>query len=165
MVAAPRRPWRPVLAAVAAGVVIAAGISGVAWWQHRSGTAPVAGTRVEAPLSPLSTGGSGDGTVQMTERDGRTRMTFAVHDLPRTGRNDFYYAWLLDPATNKMLALGVVDPDGRASFDLADALVASYSAIDVSLEADDGDPAHSATSVLRGSYEPDQITTAEGKPR
>jgi hypothetical protein len=58
-----------------------------------------------------------------------------------------------------------VGQDGSASFDLDDALVASYSAVDVSLETNDGDPAHSATSVLRGSYEPDQITTAEGKPR
>jgi len=31
-------------------------------------------------------------------------------------------------------------------------LVASYSAIDVSLEADDGNPGHSVTSVLRATY-------------
>ena len=50
-----------------------------------------------------------------------------------------------------------------ATFDLDDALVTSYSAVDVSLETDDGDPAHSVTSVLRGTYEPEKITTAEGK--
>jgi hypothetical protein len=90
-------------------------------------------------------------------------MTFAVHGLPRATTGEFYYAWLLDPSTNKMHALGVVDSDTGATFDLDDTLVASYSAVDVSLETDDGDPAHSITSVLRGGYEPDQITTAEGK--
>ena len=44
-------------------------------------------------------------------------------------------------------------PPGRvATFEIPESLVASYSAIDVSLEADDGDPAHSVTSVLRATY-------------
>ena len=51
-----------------------------------------------------------------------------------------------------MLPLGQVGPNGSASFDLDNALLDSYSAIDVSLEDDDGDPGHSVTSVLRGSY-------------
>jgi hypothetical protein len=97
----------------------------------------------------------------MVEDGGRTRMTVAVHDLPAATSGEFYYAWLLDPDTNKMLALGLVDPDTGATFELDDALVASYSAVDVSLETDDGDPQHSVTSVLRGTYEPDQITTTE----
>ena len=60
-----------------------------------------------------------------------------------------------------MLALGLVDPDTGATFELDDGLVASYSAVDVSLETDDGDPQHSVTSLLRGTYEPEQITTTE----
>jgi anti-sigma-K factor RskA len=91
-------------------------------------------------------------------------MTLAVHDLPRPTAGEFYYAWLLDPATDKMLALGLVSPGRDMTVELDDALVASYSAIDVSLEDDDGDPAHSVTSVLRGTYQPDQITTTERKP-
>ncbi|HRD62933.1 MAG TPA: anti-sigma factor, partial [Nocardioides sp.] len=154
----PVRRSRGVLLAVAAAVVVGLGIAGVAWWQHDD---VPAGRGVEAALSPLSVAEPGDGSVQMVEHDGRTRMTLAVHDLPQATDGEFYYAWLLDPSTNKMLALGLVDPDHGATFDLDDALVASYSAVDVSLEADDGDPAHSVTSVLRGSYEPDQITTSE----
>jgi anti-sigma-K factor RskA len=158
-----RRRWQPVLA-VAAVLVLAAGVGGVIW-QRSGDDSPVAGREVEASLRPLAGDEAGDGNVRMVEHDGRTTMTFDLHDLPSTSRDDFYYAWLLDPSTNKMLALGLVGRDGSASFDLDDALVASYSAVDVSLESNDGDPAHSATSVLRGSYEPDQITTAEGKPR
>ena len=120
---------------------------------------------VEAALAPLSTAEAGDGSVRMREHDGTTRMTVSVHDLPRAQVGQFYYAWLLDPASNKMLALGLVDADAGATFDVDDALVASYSAVDVSLEADDGDPAHSVTSVLRGTYELDQFTTTERNTR
>jgi len=42
-----------------------------------------------------------------------------------------------------------VDPGSGASIDLDDALVTSYFAVDVSLQADDGDAAHSVTSLLR----------------
>ena len=61
--------------------------------------------------------------------------------------------WLLDPATNKMLPLGLVAPGGTATFRIDAGLVADYHAVDISLEADDGDPAHSVTSVLRGAYD------------
>jgi anti-sigma-K factor RskA len=160
----PARRWRSAVA-VAAAVVLAAGLTGAVLARNDgAGTAPVA-RGVDASLTPLSPDESGEGTVRMVEHDGRTRMTFALDDLPSTSSDDFYYAWLLDPSTNKMLALGLVGSGDRASFDLDDALVASYSAVDVSLESNDGDPAHSATSVLRGSYEPNQITTAEGKTR
>lgn len=152
------RRRRGTLLAVAAAVVVAVGITGAVWWSSEDGTS---GAGIEATLTPLSVAEPGDGSVRMVEHGGRTRMSLAVHDLPAATSGEFYYAWLLDPSTNKMLALGLVDSDTGATFDLDDDLVASYSAVDVSLEADDGDPAHSVTSVLRGSYEPDQITTSE----
>jgi hypothetical protein len=158
----PARHRRRTVLAVAAAAVVALGAGGAVWWHSStSGGSPSSpGSAIEAPLSPLSSAGSGHGEVQMVEDGGLTRMTIDVRDLPQATSGEFYYAWLLDPTTNKMLALGLVDPRSGSSFDVADSLVASYSAVDVSLEADDGDPAHSVTSVLRGTYEPDQITTA-----
>jgi hypothetical protein len=153
---APRR-HRGALLAAAAAVVLALGVTGAVWW--RSDDAPAGAPGIEASLTPLSVAVPGEGSVRMVEHDGRTRMTLAVRDLPRAASGEFYYAWLLDPASNKMLALGLVDPGGGATFEVDDRLVAAYSAVDVSLESDDGDPAHSVTSVLRGTYEPDQITT------
>ena len=153
-----RRRRYSALLAVAAALVLAVGVTGAVWWRSDD---PGPRTGVEATLAPLSGAEPGDGRVRMTEHDGRTRMTFAVRDLPRASTGEFYYAWLLDPDSNKMLALGLVDADTGATFEIDDALVASYSAVDVSLETDDGDPEHSVTSVLRGTYEPDQITTAE----
>ena len=88
----------------------------------------------------------------MTEDGGRTSMTIRTQDLPAAKDGQFYYAWLLDPTTNKMLPLGQVGPSGTASFEVSDTLLAAYSSVDVSLEDDDGDPQHSPTSVLRASY-------------
>jgi Anti-sigma-K factor rskA len=90
----------------------------------------------------------------MDNRDDIAVMTFETHDLPRAKRGQFYYAWLLNPETNKMLPLGQIGPGGEASFEVPLTLLTRYGAIDVSLEDDDGDPGHSVTSVLRGAYDP-----------
>jgi len=79
-------------------------------------------------------------------------MTVETRDLPKIGRGEFYEAWLFNPNTQKMLALGVVGPAGTASFEVPDSLVGRYQVVDVSLERDDGDPGHSVTSVLRAKY-------------
>jgi Anti-sigma-K factor rskA len=105
----------------------------------------------DVPLAPVE--GSGSGTVAMVADGARTRMTLTTADLPGTDDSTYYYAWLLDPKTNKMLPLGQVDPRAPTSFDLDRSLVEAYGAVDVSVEHDDGDPAHSADSVLRGAYE------------
>ncbi len=144
----PRRGLR--ILAVAAAMVVVAGL-GV-------GVGTVVADRDDAPPSPQQTAtleavtGDGSGEVSMTEDDGRTRMTIRTQDLPAANQGQFYYAWLLDPATNKMLPLGQVGPSGTASFEVSDTLLAAYSAVDVSLEDDDGDPQHSPTSVLRATY-------------
>ena len=85
-------------------------------------------------------------------RDNAVKMTVETRDLPKAGKGQFYEAWLFNPETQKMLALGVVGPTGKASFDVADSLVGRYQVVDVSLERDDGNPAHSVTSVLRARY-------------
>ena len=80
------------------------------------------------------------------------RMTVETHGLPTIGQGQFYEAWLFNPKTQKMLALGLVGPGGKASFEVPDSLVGRYQVVDVSLERDDGDPGHSVTSVLRAKY-------------
>jgi Anti-sigma-K factor rskA len=142
------RGLRVLVAAAALVVATGLGAAGQSWLSGRDDARPVADRN--ATLEPIS--GTGTGTVSMHESDGRTSMTISTHDLPSAGKGRFYYAWLLDPTTNKMLPLGQVGPSGRASFEVSDGLLAAYSAVDVSLENDDGDPQHSPTSVLRASY-------------
>ena len=109
-----------------------------------------AGSTVSAVLKPVE--GSARGTVSMTDEGTSAVMQIEADDLPALRAGQFYYAWLLDPATNKMLPLGQVGPGGTASFEVTPDLLAAYSAVDVSLERDDGDPAHSPRSVLRAVY-------------
>ncbi|WP_051552105.1 anti-sigma factor [Nocardioides sp. URHA0020] len=147
-----RRPRRrTVLAAVAAVVVLvaAATCTGLLLRSTDEPAAPPAYAQVR--LQPVT--GSGTGTVTMQPDGHRTLMTLSTAGLPDAGAHRYYYAWLLDPGTNKMLPLGQVRADGTASFDVTSGLVDAYAAVDVSVERDDGDPAHSPTSVLRGSYE------------
>ncbi|HET7474944.1 MAG TPA: anti-sigma factor [Dermatophilaceae bacterium] len=105
-----------------------------------------------AQLSAVA-GSTGQGTVTMAaSADDGTRMTLTTKGLRPAGDGKFYYAWLFDPATNKMLALGVVGPDGNATFTVDSSILSRYHAVDVSLQDDNGNPAHSALSVLRGRY-------------
>jgi hypothetical protein len=139
---------------VAAALVIAAGAGAVVLnREDQHPGSPVA--ERTATLEPVDPGVVGpSGKVSMATYATRvTQMRVDTVDLPTPPRGDFYYVWLLDPASNKMLPLGQVVSGHRASFDVPASLVAAYSALDVSLESDDGDPGHSVTSVLRASYD------------
>lgn len=59
--------------------------------------------------------------------------------------------WLLDLERDRMVALGVLGDSGRGRLTVPDGVrVGDDPEVDVSLEPDDGDPAHSGESVLRG---------------
>lgn len=142
---------RLTLLAAAAALAVAAVLTGV-FWPSGDDEAPSPPAAVRsATLEPVE--GDGSGTVSMrSQPGGPAQMVIETSGLPDPDQGEFYYAWLLDPETNKMLPLGQVRPDGSSTFDVDDSLIGSYSAIDVSLEQDDGDPQHSPISVLRASY-------------
>jgi hypothetical protein len=88
----------------------------------------------------------------MAGDDGDRRMTVTTDHLPALRPGQYYEVWLLDPNAGTVFPVGVLPPDGEARFTLPASVVGRYQAIDVSLEADDGDPAHSKHSLLRGRY-------------
>ncbi len=142
-----RRPtrWR-VVAAAAAAVVLLAGVA-AAVVRTTSGPPTVATavlSRLEAPASA-----SGRVTVTLTGRVDHMHLT--TSGLPAASPGHFYEVWLLQPATLKMLPLGVLPPSGQGDFQVATSIMAHYSAVDVSLQADDGNPTHSKVSALRGT--------------
>lgn len=147
------RGWLRPLGLVAAAAALVVGTVAVTNQLDRSDAPPttVAAPEQSADLEPVE--GKGSGRVVMAEDPNRAvRMTVETRDLPKTRGGQFYYVWLFNPATQKMLPLGVIGPGGTASFEVPDSLVGRYQVVDVSLEDDDGDPGHSVTSVLRATY-------------
>jgi anti-sigma-K factor RskA len=73
------------------------------------------------------------------------------HGMPPSGPDDYYEAWLAD-ARGRMVSMGTfrVGRDGAVDVHMAVAVdVSRYRFVDVSLEPNDGDPAHSDRSVMR----------------
>lgn len=151
-----RARWQRPALMLAAAAVLVAGTAGIATQLASSESTPPPEAPIAVPtrtVELLPVEGSGRGQVQMADTSGDVvEMTIDTEDLPTLPAGEFYYAWLLDPETNKMLPLGQIGPGGMAKFELPVTLISKYSAIDISLEYDDGDPEHSITSVLRAAY-------------
>ena len=148
----PPRRWRTAGLVAAAVVLVAAGAGLATVLDPEEPDAREPAAVAETRLQGVGRV-DGRGQVTMTGTD-VARMTVETTDLPRPGAGDYYYVWLLDPDTNKMLPVGQVEAEGSTTFHLPLTLLERYSAIDVSLERDDGDPGHSVTSVLRADYRP-----------
>jgi hypothetical protein len=139
-----RRPLIGLAAALALALVAAAVLlwTGPLRPDRPGGTVPLAGVGAVAA----------SGQASMAGDDGDRRMTVTTDDLPALRPGQYYEVWLLDPNAGTVFPVGVLPPDGEARFTLPASVVGRYQAIDVSLEADDGDPAHSKHSLLRGRY-------------
>jgi hypothetical protein len=139
-----RRPLVGLAAALALAVVAAAVLwTGGPWRPDRPDrTVPLAGVGAVAASGRASM--SGDG--------GDRAMTVSADGLPAPGPREYYEVWLLDADAGTVFPVGVLPPDGEGRFTLPASVVGRYQAIDVSLEADDGDPTHSKRSLLRGRY-------------
>lgn len=138
------------IGAVAAAVALFAAGTTVGHHGGR-GSNPPAGALVSAPLRPLNAPDAAGGQVTVGRSGSQVIVDIHTSGLPSPGPDRFYEAWLLDPATNKMMAMGVLPPAGSSTFEVAGQLVHGYSAVDISLQANNGDPAHSNTSVLRAT--------------
>jgi len=150
VVAAPRRtppratPWRrPLLAGAAALLTAAAAVAVVVG--VRGAAAP---SEVSGPLVAL---GQAEATGEVVLSAGTDRRSLVVDTSGLPEADGFYEVWLLDLEHGRMVALGALDDDGRGSLTVPEGVrLGDYPEVDVSLEPDDGDPAHSGDSVLRG---------------
>ena len=71
--------------------------------------------------------------------------------MPPSGAHDYYEAWLQD-SEGRMISMGTfrVKRDGSLDTQMPVAVdLSRYDLVDVSLEPDDGNPAHSGRSVMR----------------
>lgn len=141
---------RRLLGLASAGV--AAGLVGLA-----VALAPIGGdpavVLASAELAPLQDDVA-PATARVTDADGERVVELALPDL-ETPAGTHLEVWLLDPDGSDPLPLGVLASDGRHT--VAPGVdLSSRSVLDVSLEPDDGDPAHSGHSLLRGDLVPVQ---------
>ena len=130
-----------VAASLAAGIAIGAGTVALV---TRDGSEAVLAT----DLTPLDgRDASGRASVLATPDGERLRV---VLDAPETDEG-YYEVWLLEPAVERMVQVGVVRT-GTTTLALPEGLdLAEYPIVDVSLEPLDGDPTHSGVSVARGA--------------
>jgi anti-sigma-K factor RskA len=133
---------------VAAAVLALAVVGGVVATRSNPTSAPLAAV---ASLEHLDAPASAVGHVSVHATSAELVMIVTTTGLPVLQANHFYEVWLLAPTTNKMLPLGVLSVTGRSTFTISRPLMSQFSAIDISLQDNDGRPQHSKTSVLRGT--------------
>lgn len=132
-------------------VMLVIGIAGgllIAGGDDSETRAPGASDLMLSRIDDGPSGASGSVLVAADERQARLQ----VSGLEPNGSGRFYELWLLDE-DGRMIALGAfqVGADGRADVELPMPVPPSrYRYFDISLQEDNGDPAHSGISVLRG---------------
>jgi anti-sigma-K factor RskA len=145
----PALSLRPLPATALAVALLALGVvAGLAIGDGDSGAPP---TTADLSLSRIDDGPRGASGEVLVAGDG-AQATLDVAGLDPSAPNRFYELWLLDD-DGRMIALGSfqVGDDGQAQVELPIPVEPSrYRYFDVSLQEDNGDPAHSGVSVLRG---------------
>ncbi|MEU6003513.1 anti-sigma factor [Streptomyces sp. NPDC047197] len=142
---------RPAVLLAAACLVAGAALgSGATWWQLHDGEGEATRTGTASALAPLAAGDA-QGQARLKEAQGpRRQLHIDVSGLPRT--DGYFEVWLMDPTHKKLIAVGVLDPNGSATLPLPRGVdLADYPLVDVSDQAYNGSPAHSGKSVVRGS--------------
>lgn len=152
----PGRRWRlptlslrPAPAAALASLLLAIGLGAGLLIGDGGSDAPSGGP--DLVLSRIDDGPAGaHGEVALASDERRAQLEIGGLDPSDAGH--FYELWLLDD-DGKMIALGSfrVGAEGEAEVDLPLPVEPDrYQYFDVSLQEDNGDPAHSGVSVLRG---------------
>ena len=104
------------------------------------------------PVEPA--GGSAHGTATILAHGGRAR--FIVRGLKPNANGGFYELWLMNSADD-LVSLGSFRVPASGKADVTVPLPADpdgFAALDISAEPADGNPAHSASSVLRAPLKP-----------
>jgi len=147
----PRRRRGIAVTAGALAVGLLAGVGLGAWWQA-SRLDPSGVVVADATLEAFPGWPGAAGTAVVEERpDGLRQVAVTVDEAVGAEAGDgLREVWLLRTDGSGLISIGyLTGAEGR--FDLPRGLdLADYAIVDVSAEDDDGDPAHSADSIVRG---------------
>ena len=142
-----RRRRTLLVGAAAATVGLLVGSVATALVVRRS---PATTVVARAELAPLPNQ-TATGTAVLSREGSAEVLSVAVPDLPASPTT-FYEVWLLTPDASRLVSLGVLGPGDRGTFELPAGLdLHAYRVVDVSAEPLDGNPAHSADSIVRGT--------------
>lgn len=141
----PRRRRLTTLFALAAAVALIAGAA-VTWSVVRP-TAP--NEIAAAALAPLPAHPAASGAAQVVETtDGRRVVDVELSD--DEVESGYREVWLLSADATRLVSLGVLE-GASGTFTVPDDVdLRDYVLVDISQEQDDGDPAHSGDSIVRG---------------
>jgi Anti-sigma-K factor rskA, C-terminal len=138
------RTWWIAGAAAAVGLVL----GGIVTTSLPS-TTPSGELVAQATLDPFDDSGL-TGTAKIEQTSDGARLRIDAAGLPPV-EDGYYEVWMATGDTTTMVAIGTLNPGEPAEFVLpAGMAVGDFPVVDVSVEHFDGDPGHSATSVLRG---------------
>lgn len=141
--ALPQRPatrWWMIAAALVVG--IAAGIIGSTLVSRPDEPQVLA----EAVLEPFPDWPA-SGSARVEENADGSREVVVDLSAPTGGLRE---VWLIDPDTSGLVSLGLLSGTSGTFSIPADLDLSRYSVVDVSDEPDDGNPAHSGDSIVRG---------------
>jgi Anti-sigma-K factor rskA len=148
----PRRRAVPTWLAVAAGVALGVGGTGVAVSLIEALDSDETGEAVVATAELDPFGDRGTPGVAEVRSAGEDRVLHIRVD-ERTAGEGFREVWLLDAETGRLVSLGVLNGT-ESTFALPDGLeLSEYPVVDVSREPFDGDPGHSTDSIARGELD------------
>jgi hypothetical protein len=143
-----KRPRWLAPVAVAAGLLVIAGSVSIgrSLGQASAPTTVAVATLKTLPGAPSSASGSAS-----LQQSGNTR-TLVVETAGLADPQGFYEVWLMSPDDKGLVSLGTMSGgQTQATFQIPSGLpLAVYTNVDISDEPVDGNPAHSAVSLLRG---------------
>lgn len=138
------RPWMWVLAASTALVLVLAVGAAVT-----GALTPTETQMASATLAALPDHPGAVGTVQIDESADGARVLDLTLESPSKTKG-YREVWLMTADATGLISLGVLDGD-RGTFTVPrDVDLDQYRLVDVSVEPNDGNPAHSGDSIVRG---------------
>ena len=144
-----RSRWHAVVAVAAGLLVIAGSVAiGRTLAQGPTPTTVAVATLTTLPGAPNNASGSAS-----LQQQGNSRIV-EVNTEGLANPQGFFEVWLMSPDDSGLVSLGTMSGgQTRASFPVPDGLpLAIYTSVDISDEPIDGNPAHSAVSLLRGQF-------------
>ncbi|MGW3866652.1 anti-sigma factor [Streptomyces sp. NPDC005047] len=137
-----------ILAACTALLGAATG-STITWWVTRDSGSTSSAVADGKRLDSLQA--SSAGYAQLSRDSGHRTLSIRVKGLPAT--SGYFEVWLMDSTHTKLVSMGVLGRDGRATLPVPDNIdLTEYSVVDVSIQPYNGKPDHSGDSIVRGPY-------------